>query len=58
MGRRLQSDSALNRAATFQIRSPRLSFLLSRMSRSRNRFPLSRDMLYIEANEMIWNVTC
>jgi len=51
-------DLALKRAAIFQIRSLRLSFLFSGMSRSRNRFPLSGDMLYIEANEMIWKTPC
>ncbi|AZO31120.1 hypothetical protein ABID26_000227 [Mesorhizobium shonense] len=35
----------LKRVAIFQIRSMRFSFLILRMSLSRNRFPLSGDML-------------
>jgi hypothetical protein len=35
----------LKRVAIFQIRSPRFSFLILRMSLSRNRCPLSGDML-------------
>ncbi|RAZ72835.1 hypothetical protein DPM35_25880 [Mesorhizobium atlanticum] len=45
-----ESESAcfrgdLKRVAIFQIRSMRFRFLVLRMSLSRNRFPLSGDML-------------
>jgi len=36
---------APKRVAIFRIRSPRFRFLILRMSLSRNRFPLSGDML-------------
>jgi hypothetical protein len=44
-GRHSGRNRRLKRVAIFQIRSARFRFLILRMSLSRNRFPLSGDML-------------